>query len=123
MAHDLLCNTAAGLVIEQVHADFRDLVAAGEDRFLGLTPDQCNMSVLRDERYKYVHFTALPPLFFDLREDPAELVNRAEDPDYRSLVLEYTRRMLSWRMNHEERVLANTMLTPEGAVERKPPRY
>jgi len=103
--------------------DFRDLVAPGEDRFLGLTPDQCNMSVLRGERYKYVHFTALPPLFFDLQEDPAELVNLAEDPDHRPLVLEYTRRMLSWRMNHDERVLANTMLTPDGVVEIKPPRY
>jgi hypothetical protein len=27
------------------------------------------MRVLRGERYKYVHFTALPPLFFDLQED------------------------------------------------------
>lgn len=103
--------------------DFRDLVGEDEDRFLGLAPDQCTMCVLRGERYKYVHFTGLPPLFFDLREDPEELCNLAEDPEHSALMLEHTRKMLSWRMNHDERVLANTMLTPKGVVERRPPRY
>jgi len=103
--------------------DFRNLIADGEDRFLGLAPDQCSMSVLRGDRYKYVHFTALPPLFFDLQEDPHELRNLAADPEYASLVLEFTRRMLSWRMNHDERVLANTHLTSNGVVERKLRRY
>jgi arylsulfatase A-like enzyme len=103
--------------------DFRDWIADGEDSFLGLTPDQCTLSALRSERYKYVHFTGLPPLFFDLHEDPEELHNLADDPGHRSLVLEYTRRMLSWRMNHDERVLANTLLTGGGFVEHKPRRY
>ncbi len=103
--------------------DFRDFIADGESRFLGLAPDQCTMSVLRGARYKYVHFTALPPLFFDLEKDPAELCNLAEDAASRAEVLEHTRRMLSWRMNHEERVLANTRLTSGGVQVTKPPRY
>ncbi len=103
--------------------DFRDFIADGDDRFLGLAPDQCAMSVLRDARYKYVHFTALPPLFFDLHEDPHELHDLVGDPGHQTVVLEYTRRMLSWRMNHDERVLANTRLTSGGVRVTKPPRY
>lgn len=103
--------------------DFRDWMADGEDRFLGLTPDQCTMSVLRGKRYKYIHFTAMAPLFFDLQEDPGELCNLADDPGHRLQILEYTRRMLSWRMNHDDRVLANTHLKSGVVVEHRPPRY
>ncbi len=98
--------------------DFRDIVGRRFERALGLTSDQCTMNVIRDERYKYVHFTALPPLFFDLQEDPAEFRNLADDPAYRGLVLEYAQKMLSWRMAHDERRLTNTKVTPNGPVER-----
>ncbi len=80
------------------------------------------MTVIRDEKYKYVHFTALPPLFFDLSADPGEQHNIAADPAYQGLVLEYAQKMLSWRMNHDERLLANTLLTPAGPYERREPR-
>jgi arylsulfatase A-like enzyme len=102
--------------------DFRDGVETNGDCVLGMKPDQCAMNVIRGERYKYIHFTALPPLLFDLAEDPGEFNNLAEDPDYLPIVLEYAQKMLSWRMNHDERVLANTLLTPQGVVERTMPR-
>ena len=103
--------------------DFRDLVDETTGRFLGLRPDQCALCVLRGERYKYVHFTAMPPLLFDLEEDPHELRNLADDPAHRPLVLEHAQRMLSWRMNHDDRVLANTMLTRDGVRVTTSPRY
>ena len=102
--------------------DFRDLMHRRSERALGLTPDQCSLNVIRGERYKYVHFTALPPLFFDLQEDPGEFTNLADDPAYLPLVLEYAQKMLSWRMLHDERVLANQMLTPGGRIEHRGPR-
>ncbi len=102
--------------------DFRDVVDQKHERALGLASDQCTMNAIRGPRYKYVHFTALPPLFFDLQEDPSELRNLAGDPARRDLVLSYAQKLLSWRMNHDERVLANQMLTPSGVVERKGPR-
>ena len=80
------------------------------------------MNVIRGERYKYVHFTTLPPLFFDLEEDPEELRNLAGEPAYQDLVLEYAQKMLSWRMAHDERRLANTLVTPSGPVEGNGPR-
>ena len=102
--------------------DFRDVLDTPGSEALGLKPDQCALYALRGERYKYVHFTALPPLFFDLREDPGEFVDRATDPHYQERTLEYTQKLLSWRMNHDERGLANTRLTPNGVVEYRPQR-
>ena len=99
--------------------DFRDVLELPGSEALGLTPDQCTLSALRGERYKYVHFTAMPALFFDLRDDPSEFVDRTGDPKYRDVVLEHAQKMLSWRMNHNERLLANMRLTPNGVVEHR----
>lgn len=96
---------------EEVHSEF-DFRWIGsyqpmiEERF-GLLPDECSLVIIRDDDYKYVHMTALPPLFFDLKRDPGEFINRVQDPDYRELVLKYSSKMLSWMMNHRDRVLAN----------------
>ncbi len=103
--------------------DFRDILDQKVEHALGLTSDQCTMNVIRDERYKYVHFITLPALFFDLEEDPAELRNLADDPAYQGLMLEYAQKMLSWRLAHDERRLTNTVLTPAGPVERNGPRW
>ncbi len=86
------------------------------DAYIGIFGDQCTLNVIRDARYKYVHFIALPPLFFDLERDPWEFEDRANDPDYQGLVLDYAQRMLSWRMTHDERLMTNWKLTPEGVV-------
>ncbi len=77
---------------------------------------------MRDDAYKYVHFAALPPLLFDLERDPDQLVNRAEDPAYASIHLEYARKMLSWRMTHADRMLANMFLDEGGVREWRGPR-
>jgi arylsulfatase A-like enzyme len=77
--------------------------------------------VIRDHQYKYVHFTALPPLLFDLQQDPQEFVNLADDPDYHSLLLEYAQKMLSWRMKHTDRGLTETLLTAQGPVTSRSP--
>jgi len=72
-----------------------------------LSPDQCSLTVIRDEKFKYVHMTSLPPLLFDLRKDPEEFDNRADDPDFKNHVLEYAQKMLSWTMLHRDRTLVN----------------
>ena len=102
--------------------DFRDIVDGGYEAALGLTSDQCTLNVIRGARYKYVHFTALPALFFDLAEDPWELRDLARDPAHQGLVLDYAQKMLSWRLLHDERLLTNILLTDKGPVERSGPR-
>jgi arylsulfatase A-like enzyme len=85
--------------------DFRDVIHGRSEAEMDLRLDTCSLSVIRDQRYKYVHFTALPPLLYDIEADPDELVDRAADPAYTGVVAEYAQKMLSWRMAHAERTL------------------
>jgi arylsulfatase A-like enzyme len=98
--------------------DFRDIIEAKPERDFGLTLDECQFSIIRDERYKYVHFPGLPALFMDLERDPSEFENRADDPDYRDLVLNYAQRMLSWRISHADRTLTGMLVGPDGLASR-----
>jgi len=103
--------------------DFRDVGDDAAERALGLTLHQCALSVVRSERYKYVHFTALAPLFFDLARDPGEMDNLAIDAAHAGLVLAHAQKLLSWRMNHDEATLTHIALTDAGPVSRPSPRY
>jgi arylsulfatase A-like enzyme len=85
---------------------------------LGIDFEACCFNVIRDDHYKYVHFTALPPLFFDLSNDPDELHNLAGNPAYTKLVLKYAQKMLSWRMVNDERTLTHMLAGPNGMTER-----
>jgi arylsulfatase A-like enzyme len=103
--------------------DFRNPADDAAERRLGLTMHQCALNVVRGARYKYVHFTNLPPLFFDLERDPDEMQDRARDPAYLPLMLEHAQKLLSWRMNHDEQTLTHIALLEQGPVERTAPRY
>ena len=103
--------------------DFRDPADSEAEALLGLTLHQCAMNIIRCERYKYVHFTHLPPLFFDLERDPDEMDDRSGDPAYLPMVLTYAQKLLSWRMNHDEQALTHIALTEDGMVARPAPRY
>jgi arylsulfatase A-like enzyme len=102
--------------------DFGDPVTHVPEDAYGLATEQCNLDVLRGPRWKYVHCAALPPLLFDLQEDPEQLVNRADDPACASVVAEQAQRLLSWRMRHADRTLSTHHITPDGLVHRVDPR-
>jgi hypothetical protein len=65
-----------------------------------------------------VYFAAMPDLLFDLKKDPEELHNLAEDPAYTNIVLKYAQKMLSWRMANDERTLTYMLVGPKGVVKR-----
>ena len=94
--------------------DFRNIAEPRYETALGLPSDHCWMAVQRGERYKYVHFPSLPPVFFDLEEDPGETRNLAGDPAWASEILGEAQAMLSWLMSSEDRGLTGMMVTPEG---------
>lgn len=100
--------------------DFRDIASGNAERLFGLKPNACNLSVIRDADFKYVHFAGLAPLLFDLRADPAELVNLAEDPAYMAVRLRYAEKLLSVRARHLDQTLAYTELTENGPVTYRP---
>jgi arylsulfatase A-like enzyme len=96
--------------------DFRDIFYSKPEEVLGLKMDECSLAVVQDEHYKYVHFAALPPLFFDLREDPSQLRNVATQTSYARPMLHYAQKMLNWRLQHADRTLTGYAASPEGLV-------
>ncbi len=100
--------------------DFRDPVGLQPETALNLTSDQCTLSVIRNERYKYIHFASLPPLLFDLHRDPGQLRNLAEEPAHQSEAHELARKLLSWRMEHGDRALTRFFITEGGVFEQRP---
>jgi arylsulfatase A-like enzyme len=103
---------------QEYHAgfDLRGAYEIEDPSPFGLSIDQCMVNIIRGERYKYVHFAALPPVFFDLADDPDEFHNRADDPAYRGEMLEYTGKMLNWRMQYDGPALTDMHLTPDKII-------
>jgi arylsulfatase A-like enzyme len=98
--------------------DFRSITDDRVEKILGIDMDDCTLNVIRDEDYKYVHFTALDPLLFDVRADPQDRHNLADDPAYASVALKYAQKLLSWRMRNDERELTGTKVTKHGVYQR-----
>jgi arylsulfatase A-like enzyme len=99
--------------------DFRDVRTQKPETALGIASDQCAYAAIRDDRFKYVHFAALPPLLFDIANDPREQLNLAEDPAYTEVALDYARKMLDWRLSSGERELTNMSVGAGGLFVRK----
>ncbi len=97
--------------------DFREVVSRAPQQALGVDLDDCSLAVIRGERWKYVHFAGLPPLLFDLQEDPAELNNLAGDPAHLSVRVEMAEKLLAWRSRHLDRRLTGIALAPGGPVD------
>lgn len=96
--------------------DFRCVISQRAEQELHLPSQLCNLSVIRDNNYKYVHFAGMPPLLFDLVEDPAETINLAEHESYQSIRLYLAEKLLRWRAQHLDQSLALTMVGDDGAV-------
>ncbi len=105
--------------------DFRSVGSRDLERLTGLRLNECNLSVIRDQHGKYVHFAGMPPAFYDLDTDPGELHNLAgdadTDPAVATRMLDYASRMLSWRLRTDDETLATTMVTPFGVISRQDP--
>jgi len=79
--------------------DFRFYQIADE---LGIPAKKCRAWMIRDERYKYIHFNGLPDMLFDLSADPHELRNLADDPNMKEVIYEYLIRLINWRQSSED---------------------
>lgn len=98
--------------------DYRNIFYSKPQDDLGLEMDACTLAVTQDEHFKYVHFPALPPLFFDLQQDPQQLRNVAGDPAFAPQMLRYAQKMLDWRLLHADRTLTGFAASPEGLMSR-----
>ena len=113
-----LCGTPVEKWRDAVHweYDFRDVAGLGAEHYFNLPSQFCNMSVHRDQDYKYVHFAGLEPLLFDLQSDPQENINLVNDPAKLGVRVDYAERLLRWRASHLDQSLALVALTPQGVV-------
>ena len=103
--------------------DFRDPVKHRGEDLLGITMEECGIDVSRGADYKFVQFGSGDRLYFDLTDDPDQLVDRANDREVLADLAEAQSRLLTWRMRHDDRTLTGHMLTPEqGLVVRRDPR-
>jgi arylsulfatase A-like enzyme len=102
--------------------DFRNPSRLLAERRWGLPSAHCVLTVLRSRDAKYVQFAAdgrvLPPLLFDLEEDPGELHDVSRDPRRVGDCLRAARELLQWRMREDDRELANSLLTPDRGLVR-----
>ncbi len=96
--------------------DFGDPETATRyQRHLGLRLAESNLAILREDRFKLVHFNGgLPPLLFDLQNDPGEYVDLASNPAYAGELARLQGRMLDHRMSHGDRELSRMKLTESG---------
>ncbi len=104
----------------EAHWEFDFSRSAAPETF-GLSPRNCKLNVLRGEDFKYVHFGGegvLPPLYFDLNEDPQELADLAREVGRRRDVADAAGKLLSWRMTHDDRGLTDELVTAGGFFDR-----
>jgi len=86
---------------------------------LGLPLSDCNLAVLREARFKYVHFNGdLPPLLFDMQADPDEMHNLATDPAYAHELGRLARKMLNHRMRYAYSSHSGRKITDNGVIGR-----
>jgi arylsulfatase A-like enzyme len=82
---------------------------------LNLTLHQANVAIIRDKQYKLVHFNAgLPPLLFDIENDPNEMKNLADDNQYAGVLLSLTQCMLNHKMTYVDHTLCDMHISEQG---------
>jgi arylsulfatase A-like enzyme len=96
--------------------DFRDVAGQTTERAFGRRSNELNLAVARTPKWKYVHFSSLPPLLFDLEADPDNLHNLAGDVGHAMVRAEMAEELLAWRARHLDQTLALQELTPAGVV-------
>ena len=90
-------------------------------RELGLGLREANLTLLRERRFKLVHFNGgLPPLLFDMASAEGETRNLARDPAGNGELLRMTAKLLDHRMRNADRTLSDMKLTEGGTVNYRP---
>jgi arylsulfatase A-like enzyme len=103
---------------------FSDPVNQRAEKAFGIPMSHCSLAVGRGPRHKYVQFGAessvLPPLLFDLSDDPGETRNLLADDAAGAADAAWAaaQELLHWHMRSAERTLSGSFLHPKrGLVE------
>jgi arylsulfatase A-like enzyme len=63
---------------------------------LGRPVDGCLMTMVRTDRWKYVHYEGVRPQLFDLQADPDEFTDLGQDPAYAPVREQMAARLFEW---------------------------
>ncbi len=63
---------------------------------LNLAPHECRSFMVRDDRWKYIHYENFRPQLFDLVDDPDELTDLGESPAHEDVRTEMHERLFAW---------------------------
>ncbi|HEX3332958.1 MAG TPA: sulfatase-like hydrolase/transferase [Acidimicrobiales bacterium] len=104
---------------------FSDPAHLVAEKAFGIPMSHCALAVGRGPRHKYVQFAAdsalLPPLLFDLSEDPGQTSNllaRDSEGAPEAAAWAAAQELLHWHMRSAERTLSGSLLHPKrGLVE------
>ena len=93
--------------------DWREAVVSELDysyrrarQVLGLGAREGRAWMIRDRRWKYVHWRGFPPQLFDLDQDPGEFVDLGSDPGHAGVVADMRGRLFDWLGNRKTRTTA-----------------
>lgn len=75
----------------------------GVRQTLGLEPYQCRATMIRDRRWKFVHYHGFEAQLFDLDKDPDELVNLASESNLHNVRASMMTKILRWRESLKSR--------------------
>ncbi len=81
--------------------DYSDRGARG---VLGIAPYDCRAVMIRDKRWKYIHYNLFRPQLFDMQQDPKELVDLGDDPAFKKIRGQMQRLVIDWRRRLKPRV-------------------
>ena len=81
-----------------------------------LSPEECNLICIRNDKWKYVHFPNLPSLLFDLDNDPMEMNNLAEDKNFIDIKIKLLSDLMSHRLRHQDRQLSSLQISKDGVA-------
>ena len=82
--------------------------------FLNRRPDQCRGKMVRDGRWKYVWWEDLPPMLYDLHDDPQEFVDRGRDPGLAAQRSRLHEQLFDWLARRKHRTTISNERVEQG---------
>lgn len=81
-----------------------DYSERGARALLDLEPNHCRATMIRSDKWKYVHYVGFPEQLFDMENDPNELNDLGINSEYESVRAEMRNYLLNWRLALKSRV-------------------
>ena len=89
---------------------------------LKVSAKDARLYMIADTKFKMMHSEGgMPPMLFDLQEDPLELDDKGRDPDYQHVIDAYYEKLHEWAMRCSQRTTYSdeALVSMRGASRRK----